>query len=145
MMSFSYGYMISSLQNASITIGALECNSGSKYQIASQAGKIVFLALKWLILNFQNAIAVLEVHLMERLAPIRLVVVNASLMLRGLSVINVLKVTFRTLNVTKLSRNVPLISSNAATESVFLQVGFVMEPMIVETILTSIGIIAHKE
>ena len=45
-------------------------------------------------------IAALQVHSMERLVPTKAVVVSASLMLSGVSVIDVQKDTFYTLNAT---------------------------------------------
>ena len=82
---------------------------------------------------------------MERLVQIRLVVANASLTLWALSVIDALKVTFRTLTVT--IGHVPKISLNvgAAVKNVLIQTGFVMETMIVMTILMKIIGIATIE
>ena len=52
-MSFSYGFMTSSLQNASITIGPLECHSGSKNQIASQMASRQYCFLSLKMVNFE--------------------------------------------------------------------------------------------
>ena len=81
---------------------------------------------------------------MERLVQIRLVVANASLTLWALSVIDALKVTFRTLTVT--IGHVPKISLNvgaAAGKNVLIYNGFVMETMIVETIMMN-GVVTVK-